>query len=56
MVDGVLLRCVRGSVAMGGGEDLFAQEQANKVFVLMMQRSVFGRRFSLFSKCCTSKV
>lgn len=32
----------------------FCAEQANRFFVLMMQRSVFGRRFSLFSKCCTS--
>lgn len=54
MVDCVLLRGVGCSVAMGGGEDLFAREQANQVFVLMRQRSVFGRRFSLFSKCCTS--
>lgn len=54
MVDYVLLRGVGCSVAMGGGEDLFAREQANRGFVLMMQRSVFGRRFSLFLKCCTS--
>ena len=54
MVDCVLLRGVGCSVAMGGGEDPFAREQANQVFVLMRQRSVFGRRFSLFSKCCTS--
>ena len=56
MVDCVWLRCVGGSVAVGGGEDLFAREQANQVLVLMRQRSVFGWNFSVFSKCCTSKV
>lgn len=56
MVDCVLLWGVGCSVAMGGGEDLSALEQVNRGVVLMRQRSVFGRRFSLFSKCCTSKV